>query len=311
MGGFSSLFSAVSRSLPLAVTQRATALYFKASALSAVGLRGSHSCQTQQVMAGGLRVRVLPALSDNYMYLLVCGNTNQAAVVDPVDPDSVVAAVQEEGVTLTTVLTTHHHWDHAGGNKELLKRMPSLAVVGGDIRIDGVVNPVGHGDALKVGGLEVSCLATPCHTTGHICYYVQDGEDRLVFTGDTLFLAGCGRFFEGTAEQMQEALGARLGKLPPDTAVYCGHEYSLQNLAFAAHVEPDSREIKEKIRWVEEQRGANPARPTVPSTVAEELRINPFMRTGQPSVQSHAGTNTVVETMRALRAEKDNFKAKK
>ena len=109
-----------------------------ATALSSVGLRGFHSAQ-KLVRGNSMRVRILPALSDNYMYLLVDNNTNQAAIVDPVEPDTVLAAVEEEGVELTTVLTTHHHWDHAGGNKEIIKRMPDLKVVGGDDRIDGVI----------------------------------------------------------------------------------------------------------------------------------------------------------------------------
>jgi len=136
MGGFSSLFSFVSRTLPLGVTQKATALYFRASALSTVGLRGYHSEQ-KLVVSDSMRVRILPALSDNYMYLLVDDTTNEAAIVDPVEPDTVIKAVAEEGVKLTTVLTTHHHWDHAGGNKELTTKMPGLAVIAGDERIDG------------------------------------------------------------------------------------------------------------------------------------------------------------------------------
>jgi len=131
-----------------------------------------------------------------------------------------------------------------------------------------------------------------------------------VFTGDTLFLGGCGRFFEGTAEQMYEALVNILGKLPPDTKVFCGHEYSLQNLRFGLHVEPDNQSIKDKIEWCNEMRNSTPAQPTVPSTIAEELQINPFMRVGQPTVQAHAKQTDPIETMRALRAEKDNFKKK-
>jgi len=309
MGGFSSLFSVISKTLPLSFTQRATALYFKASALRDVGVRGFHSKQ-KLVIVASMRIRILPALSDNYMYLLVDEDTNEAAIVDPVHPDSVIKAVADENVNLTTVLTTHHHWDHAGGNKELISKVSGLHVIGGDSRIDGVTRMVKHGDELKVGGLNVKCFFTPCHTTGHICYYVTHGEERVVFTGDTLFLGGCGRFFEGTAEQMHEALVNILGVLPPDTKVFCGHEYSLQNLGFAAHVEPDNQYTKGKISWCKEQRSMTPAQPTVPSTIAEELLINPFMRVNQASVQTHTGQTDAVETMRALRAEKDNYKGK-
>ena len=213
---------------------------FTASALSNVGFRGYHSEQ-KLVTASTMRVRILPALSDNYMYLLVDENTKEAAIVDPVDPDCVIKAVEEEGVKLTTILTTHHHWDHAGGNKEMVSKVPGLVVIGGDDRIDGVTRKVTHGDDLNVGGIHVSCLFTPCHTTGHICYYVTQDGDKMVFTGDTLFLGGCGRMFEGTAEQMYHALIGILTKLPPETKVFCGHEYSLQNLGYGNHVEPDNQ----------------------------------------------------------------------
>ena len=166
-----------------------------------------------------MKIRILPALSDNYMYLLVDNDTKEAAIVDPVDPDSVIKAVEEEGVKLTTLLTTHHHWDHAGGNADLIKRVPGLTVFGGDDRIDGVTRMVKHGDELKVGSLNIQCIFTPCHTTGHICYYVTKNTDKAVFTGDTLFLGGCGRFFEGTAPQMYEALVKKLGTLPGETKV--------------------------------------------------------------------------------------------
>jgi len=309
MGGWTSLFSALSRRVPLSVTQGATAIYFRVEALTKVGVRGFHSEQ-KLVDQNSMKIRILPALSDNYMYLLMDQDTKEAAIIDPVDPDSVIKAVEEEGVTLTTLLTTHHHWDHAGGNADLIKRVPGLAVLGGDDRIDGVTRKVQHGDKLTVGGMDIECLFTPCHTTGHICYYVTKNSDKAVFTGDTLFLGGCGRFFEGTAPQMYEALVKILGILPEETKVYCGHEYSLQNLPFGLHVEPDNKHIKDKIEWCKAQREATPPLPTVPSTIAEEWLINPFIRVGEATVQAHVGETDPVETMRAVRAEKDTFKQK-
>lgn len=187
--------------------------------------------------------------------------TQSAAVVDPVDPESVLAAVEEAKVNLTQVLTTHHHWDHAGGNEKLVKAFkgPALTVYGGDDRIGAMTQKMGHGDTFSIGSLSVKCLFTPCHTTGHICYFVEgsDDGDKAVFTGDTLFLSGCGRFFEGTADQMYSALVEKLGILPGHTRVYCGHEYSLQNLAFAQHVEPENEVVKKKIEWCKEQREKN------------------------------------------------------
>lgn len=237
--------------------------------------------------------------------------TQTAAIVDPVDPESVLAAVKEAKVNLTQVLTTHHHWDHAGGNEKLAKSFQgpaALTVYGGDDRIGALTQKVGHGDTFSVGTLSVKCLFTPCHTTGHICYFVEgsDEADKAVFTGDTLFLSGCGRFFEGTAEQMYSALVEKLGALPGHTRVYCGHEYSLQNLAFAKHVEPENVAVQKKIEWCKERREKE--LPTVPSTIDEEKEINPFMRVNEASVQAHAKETEGVATMKAIRKEKDTFK---
>ena len=132
-----------------------------------------------------MRVRLLPALEDNYMYLLIDDTTKEAAIVDPVEPNKVLEAVKEENLNLTTVLTTHHHWDHAGGNEQLAKLVPSLTIFGGDERVGALTNKVTAGDKLKVGQLAVECLFTPCHTKGHICYFVtsEPNVDPLVFTG--------------------------------------------------------------------------------------------------------------------------------
>lgn len=166
-----------------------------------------------------MKVQILPALSDNYMYLIIDEATGEAGIVDPVEPDAVLRAVEQEKVKLTSVLTTHHHWDHAGGNEKLLQMRPGLNVFGGDERIGALSQMVHHGDEFKVGSLNIKCLSTPCHTKGHICYYVTDAEgtSQAVFTGDTLFLGGCGRFFEGDGAQMNEALNVKLAQLPEDT----------------------------------------------------------------------------------------------
>ncbi|XP_012276116.1 hydroxyacylglutathione hydrolase, mitochondrial isoform X2 [Orussus abietinus] len=254
-----------------------------------------------------MKVEILPALEDNYMYLIVDDETKEAAIVDPVDPDSVISAVEQSNVNLTKVFTTHHHWDHAGGNKALCKKMKNLEVYGGDDRIDALNHKVEHGFTFMLGKLSVRCLATPCHTTGHICYYVSgNGEDPAVFSGDTLFAGGCGRFFEGTAEQMYQALVEVLGKLPDNTKVYCGHEYTGQNLKFGIHVEPENKAIQKKIEWVQEQRKMK--KPTVPSTIEDEKKTNPFMRVHELAVMEHAKQSDPIQTMAALRKEKDNFK---
>ncbi|XP_060523304.1 hydroxyacylglutathione hydrolase, mitochondrial [Cylas formicarius] len=294
--------------LPNRAVQGLTAAYFKAKTLKEVGFRGCHSSQSSVILPK-MKVTALPALSDNYMYLITDEVTKQAAIVDPVAPDSVLEAVRNEGVNLTKVLTTHHHWDHAGGNEELVKKSPNaLQVYGGDKRIGALTNEVKHGDKFSIGEINVECIATPCHTSGHICYYLTDAKGQsAVFTGDTLFVAGCGRFFEGTAEQMYTALVEKLANLPDGTLVFCGHEYTQQNLKFAKHVEPENQDILKAIADAAEKRSKQ--LPTVPSTIGKEKQINPFMRVMMPTVQSHADCGDAIETMRTIRKEKDGFKA--
>jgi len=306
--GLTRLFS----SLPTSVSKTATKAYFKTNAYLKLGANGTHSDQSL-VQQNEMKVKILPALSDNYMYLIIDETSGEAAVVDPVEPTTVLEAVKSSGCSLKSVLTTHHHWDHSGGNVKLNQLMPGLEFYGGDDRIDALTSKVGQGKKLNVGSLKVECLFTPCHTQGHICYYVthQDGSNPAVFTGDTLFLGGCGRFFEGTAEEMQEALNVTLAALPGDTLVYCGHEYAIQNLKFGHHVEPDNKDITKALEEVKELRSEN--KPSVPSTISREKLINPFMRVSEASVKAAVnGTQyTDVETMRAVRSLKDNFKPPK
>ncbi|XP_063046826.1 hydroxyacylglutathione hydrolase, mitochondrial isoform X1 [Engraulis encrasicolus] len=259
-----------------------------------------------------MKIELLPALSDNYMYLLIDEDTKEAAIVDPVEPVKVVEAVKKHGVKLKTVLTTHHHWDHAGGNEKMVKLVSGLTVYGGDDRVGALTKMVKHNNTFKVGSLNVRCLFTPCHTTGHICYYVtkdNSSEPPAIFTGDTLFIAGCGKFFEGTADQMYTALIEIIGQLPPETRVFCGHEYTVNNLKFARHVEPDNETIRKKLAWAKEK--FSNGEPTVPSTVADEFSFNPFMRVRERSVQDHAKKSDPIETMKAIRKEKDNFRVPK
>ncbi|XP_036594423.1 hydroxyacylglutathione hydrolase, mitochondrial isoform X1 [Trichosurus vulpecula] len=266
----------------------------------------------QVIKHGIMKIELLPALTDNYMYLIIDEDTKEAAIVDPVQPQKVVETVKKHGVKLTTVLTTHHHWDHAGGNEKLVKMERGLKVYGGDDRVGALTNKVSHLTTIQVGSLTVKCLATPCHTSGHICYFVSkpnSSEPPAVFTGDTLFVAGCGKFYEGTADEMYKALLEILGRLPPETRVYCGHEYTINNLKFARHVEPNNVAIQEKLAWAKTKCGIG--EPAVPSTIAEEFTYNPFMRVREKTVQQHAGETDPVTTMRAIRKEKDNFKVPK
>ncbi|KAG8506401.1 Hydroxyacylglutathione hydrolase, mitochondrial, partial [Galemys pyrenaicus] len=285
-------------------------------------LQRSAPRQSLPVAQGAMRVELLPALTDNYMYLIVDTSSREAAVVDPVQPQKVIEAVRKHGLKLTTVLTTHHHWDHAGGNEKLVKLQPGLKVYGGDDQIGALTHKATHLLTLQVGSLSIKCLSTPCHTSGHVCYFVSkpgSAEPPAVFTGDTLFVAGCGKFYEGTADEMHRALLEVLGRLPPDTRVYCGHEYTVSNLRFASHVEPGNTAVQEKLAWAKGRAAAEcplalqekhrVGEPTVPSTIAEEFTYNPFMRVREKTVQQHAGEADPVATMRAIRREKDHFKA--
>uniref|UniRef100_A0A8C3VFG1 Hydroxyacylglutathione hydrolase, mitochondrial n=1 Tax=Catharus ustulatus TaxID=91951 RepID=A0A8C3VFG1_CATUS len=252
--------------------------------------------EPRTVSQADMKVEILPALTDNYMYLLIDQDTREAAIVDPVQPQKVLDAVKKHGVKLTTVLTTHHHWDHAGGNEKLVKMEPGLHVYGGDSRVGALTQRVSHLTALKVKGGTCSTLGTPS-CSGHPC---------VTPAGDTLFVAGCGKFFEGTPEEMYKALIEILGSLDPKTRVYCGHEYTINNLKFARHVEPNNPSIQEKLAWAKAQYDSG--EPTIPSTIAEEFTYNPFMRVREKSVQEHAGETDPVRTMGALRKEKDNFR---
>uniref|UniRef100_A0A182N0L4 hydroxyacylglutathione hydrolase n=1 Tax=Anopheles dirus TaxID=7168 RepID=A0A182N0L4_9DIPT len=305
--------SALLNLLPHRLSQRLTALYFTVSSFSL-----QRRPQTTQTTAmASMTVTKIPALKDNFMYLLVCNATRQAAVVDPVEPDRVLEVAREQGCQLNQLLTTHHHWDHAGGNEALCARYREnpawgeLSVYGGDDdRIGGLTHRVRQDDTFTVGRLRVRCLSTPCHTTSHICYYVQGAEDGdgpgAVFTGDTLFLAGCGRFFEGTPQQMYDALIGQLSSLPDETRVYCGHEYAVQNLRFGATVEPDNADTRALLEQAQ-QADLEGRRALVPSTIGQEKRINVFMRVHQPTVQAFVDRTTPLDTMQALRAAKDKF----
>ncbi|XP_043350000.1 hydroxyacylglutathione hydrolase-like protein isoform X3 [Dermochelys coriacea] len=225
-----------------------------------------------------MKVKVISVLEDNYMYLVIEENTKEAVVVDAAVPKRLLEIVRKEGVTLKAILTTHHHWDHARGNEELAKVYPELQVYGADERIGALTHKVTHNEELKFGDINVRCLFTPCHTSGHVCYFMWEensADAPAVFSGDTLFIGGCGKFFEGTAEQMYRNLTEILGALPKDTL-------------------RDDEDL-----------------PTVPSTLQEEFHYNPFLRVSEESVQKFTGKTDPVDVLRALRTEKDNFKKPK
>ncbi|MBI3992414.1 MAG: hydroxyacylglutathione hydrolase [Candidatus Lambdaproteobacteria bacterium] len=257
-----------------------------------------------------MRIVPVPCLADNFAYLLICEETGQAGVVDPAEAEPVLHCVAQEGVTLSAILNTHHHWDHVGGNKALLARQPKLKVYGHASdrgRIEGQTELLEAGAHFSVGKLAVRALHNPGHTSGAVSYVVQDA----VFTGDTMFAAGCGRLLEGTPENMYHSLCKVIGSLPPETRVFFGHEYTEKNLRFAAQVEPDNADVQDKLAAVRALRAQGQF--TTPSTLAAEWKTNPFMRTDSKSIQqtvrqSDPGNDlTPIAVLGAIRRMKDQF----
>jgi hydroxyacylglutathione hydrolase len=251
----------------------------------------------------GLRIERIPTLRDNYTYLLVCDATGEAAVVDAPEAEPVLRRVESSGVRVVQVLSTHHHPDHSAANPVLAKQFhaPVLGHASDADRLPGFTRGLEEGDVIRVGREDARILHIPAHTRGHIAY-VFDAA-KAVFCGDTLFAAGCGRLFEGTPEMMFDALHSKLGTLPGDMRVFCGHEYTESNLRFALHAEPTNGAIAEKLERVRALRAARaadwhdaaPAEMTVPSTLAEEHATNPFLRARDAA------------ELGRLRAEKDGF----
>jgi hydroxyacylglutathione hydrolase len=219
----------------------------------------------------------VPQLSDNYAYLVVDDGTKQCGVVDCSEAPKVLAEVERRGLKLIAVLPTHWHFDHVGGNEDLVRALPGLRVYGATAengRIPAQTHPVSDGDMVEVGALKGRVIGIPAHTNGHIAYYFPELD--AVFTGDTLFIAGCGRVFEGKAQTMVDSL-RKLAALPDSTQVYCGHEYTQKNLQFALTLEPTNQVLKAKYDWTVKMR--RDGKYTIPSTIGDEKQFNPFLRT--------------------------------
>lgn len=254
-----------------------------------------------------LIIEPIPAFDDNYIWLLRRPDQDHCAVVDPGDAEPVLERLRRDRLRLDSVLITHHHGDHIGGLQALGRAWPDAEVFGpADRRISGLTRVVGDGDHLRLRGLglELEVLAVPGHTSTHIAYL--GGGD--LFCGDTLFAAGCGRVFDGTFVDLAASL-RRLAALAPETRCYCAHEYTLANLGFARWVEPESALVAAAIEAAERRRSAG--QPTVPTSLAEEFKVNPFLRTAEPSVIeaaerfSGARLSGPTEVFTALRRWKD------
>lgn len=243
-------------------------------------------------MAAPLNIEMFPCLLDNYGFLVHSSDTGETASIDTPEASKIIEACEAKGWTLTHIWNTHHHPDHVGGNVELAENF-GLEILGPSHdqgRIPGITRGVSGGNNFSFGGHDVQVIDTPGHTTSHIVYHIPAA--KAAFVGDTLFVLGCGRLFEGTPAQMHESL-QKLAALPDETRVYCAHEYTLSNAKFAVTVEPENEDLLAYISAAEALRAKN--QPTVPSTIGAEKRNNPFMRAANAAA---LGT---------IRAAKDQF----
>jgi hydroxyacylglutathione hydrolase len=267
-----------------------------------------------------LKVHIIPILSDNYSYLIVDQKNHVCAIVDPAEPDKCIQEYNSinrheynGALQLKYLFTTHHHWDHAGGNVQMKKQFPDLEVIGSRYEeIPARTRQVSHDEQFQWSeSSRVRVLYTPCHTRGHVQYLVSSDDDTSqyhLFSGDTFFVAGCGRFFEGDAQQMTENVKLMKTLDIEKTYMYPGHEYTVTNLKFALTVEPENQDLQKKMEHCQKLR--NEGRPTVPSRLADEFKYNPFFRVFQESVQKWANAvGDPVKTMKIVREAKDHFKA--
>ena len=240
-----------------------------------------------------LYAHAVPILSDNYAWLLRDEATGMTAFVDPADADASIAAIDAAGERLDMILLTHHHGDHVAGTDAVRARYgcPVVGAAADAHRLPRLDRAVAEGDTVALGESELTVIDTPGHTLGHIAFF--GGANHVLICGDTLFSLGCGRLLEGTAADMYASLG-KFAKLPVDTLVCCGHEYTQSNARFAVHADPDNAALRARAAQVDRLRANR--EPTIPSCLADELAENPFLRAPD------------VATLASLRSQKDNFR---
>ncbi len=253
-----------------------------------------------------LEIIQLPVLTDNYIYIIHEPNSKETAVVDPAIAQPVLNLLNSKGWRLNYILNTHHHSDHVGANLEL-KNQTGCQIIGFEQdqkRIPGIDIKLKQGGKVKLGNQTAKVIETPGHTLGHIVYYFADSD--ALFCGDTLFSMGCGRLFEGSAEQMWRSLQL-LKSLPKQTKIYCAHEYTQANSQFALILEPDNKQLSYRIEEVNNLRAANKA--TIPSSLEQELMTNPFLREDSLALQQSVDMvgMPAIDVFRKIRQLKDNF----
>lgn len=257
-----------------------------------------------------MKIDTIPCHFDNFSYLLTCEKTGEAAIVDPAEYYPVTTVIQKLGCKLKTIYCTHHHADHIGGLEELCEELPGLEVAGfasDASRIPKLNRLLADGDSVSFGEVEGRVKHTPGHTSGGVCYLFGD---RL-FTGDTLFGAGCGRLFEGSPEEMYNSLHGLVDELADDVQVYFGHEYTVSNLKFAQYIEADNEAVEHRMQEAKELLESGGA--TTPSTLGLERETNPFLRSRIESVRQSVAEklllkqNDPISVFAALRRLKDSF----
>lgn len=258
-----------------------------------------------------MAIHIVPQLTDNFAYLVTDDTRKECAVVDCAEAGKVLAGAHGYGLAIVAVMTTHWHPDHSGGNADIAAQVEGIRIYGASAehgRIPALTDPVEDGGVIRIGTLEARVIGIPAHTSGHVAYYFPALE--TVFTGDTLFIGGCGRVFEGQAATMVASL-AKLAALPDSTRVYCGHEYTEKNLRFALTLEPGNAALQARYKAARKARAEG--KWTVPSTIGEEKLINPFLRTGSAELRASLKkldpsiSDDPVEIFARTRELKDHF----
>ena len=253
-----------------------------------------------------LIVEPIKAFTDNYIWLV---STNEGSIViDPGESENIQKLIDNKTIDLKGILITHHHYDHTNGLSELVKKN-ELEVYGPVNNIDGINHRLNDKDKISIIGIDFDVISIPGHTLDHIGFYSDNANNPILFCGDTLFAGGCGRIFEGTYEQMFHAL-KKITKLPTNTNIYCGHEYTLSNLKFALEADDTNKELIEEFKKVENKINSNVT--SLPTTLDKELKVNPFLRCDNINIQNKIiekfkVSNNELEVFTALRKWKDNF----
>ena len=253
-----------------------------------------------------LNIEIISCLNDNYSYLLYEKETSMVAIIDPSDFNPCDEIINKKYNKLDYILNTHHHFDHVAGNEQLKEKYKSK-ILGFELdkdRIPGIDITLKDQQNFKIGNTSFEVIYIPGHTKGHVAFYFQD--EKIVFTGDTLFSLGCGKIFEGTYKQMFNSLN-KLKNLPTDTKIYCGHEYTKKNLDFCLKYEKNNKLLLKKLNWINERE--NKKLPTIPISLEEELNTNIFLRCGNESIKNVLKMNNSPEELifEKLRNLKDKF----